>query len=444
MGFFGKKKVYQQYPSGQRSKRASGNASISSGIKRTPLLDGTSVFQFQGQNDLDLHRKVRSEYESYNRANETQTNAEDRNDRQTWGRYSESPGPNAFNDTPIKQDFGLSNIQNINGENNAENNYNLSGEGHANANNYNNAAFMGPNQIPTPEDDYNIEEGYNATNVETNVEANAETNAEESADNILHATSDDVARAAMHGGALPNPQSIVVAQLIQWKFAAEQGSIGLRIPAVILSVGLMGTTVVSFVAFINEGSDLFEILSPSHLICGFHTFVMAILICIIDGRTRYARDPLGCRAMLRNVVTRHLNVLKLVWGRGLLYGVAGTLSIALETYYAYISGGLMVALGIIAFYVGSRASKQLRTLRRAMSDEDYLMEEFMRHDSDKDGMLNRTDFAQFILDLGLDFDDLYTLKAFSTIDLDNDQRVEFRDFARWWSQIRMDEIKNLN
>jgi len=251
---------------------------------------------------------------------------------------------------------------------------------------------------------------------------------------------DKEAFAIMRKSALPNPQSVVMAQLIHWKFAAEHGSFTLRIPAILAAIGLMATTVMSFVYPEGEYSSYLDLFTPGRVILGFHTFVMSLLICLIDGRTRYARDPLGFRAMLRNATTRHLNVLKLVWGRGLLYIMAGTLSIGLETFYSYISGGFMVFIGALAYILGSRASRQLRLLRRAITDEEFLRAEFLDHDRDGDGFLSRPEFAQFIIDLGMEFDDLYTLKAFSTIDLDSDQRVTYPDFLRWWSQIRVEEI----
>jgi len=446
MGFFGKKKdtkgSQQEYASQYRSSRVTSGSGVRS--KRAPLLENPSVFEFQRRSELELQRKVQSVHDSYNRANE-----ENRDDEPKWDRYSEKVSPRDFGNLHIEGSRNQSlaggysaennynqtnpiesnNTQNVTGRGKAVDTYSVTGEGLGADDRQNETKTMESNFPQSQKEGYDEEDAYNETNADTNLPSS---------------TSDEIAVAAMRDGALPNPQSIVVAQLIQWKFAAEQGSVGLRVPAVIGSVGLMITTVASFLLSIGDGSSFSQVMSPSHVICAFITFMMAVLICIIDGRTRYARDPLGCRAMLRNVMTRHLNVLKLVWGRGLLYGVAGMLSIALENYYSYVSGGLMVVLGITAFFIGSRASKQLRTLRRAMSDEEYLMELFMRYDSNNDGMLNRTDFAQFILDLGLEFDDLYTLKAFSTIDLDNDQRVEFRDFVRWWSQIRLEEINNIN
>jgi Ca2+-binding EF-hand superfamily protein len=120
--------------------------------------------------------------------------------------------------------------------------------------------------------------------------------------------------------------------------------------------------------------------------------------------------------------------------------VAGLLNMAHEMTMCYIAGGVMMGIGVIAVITGSRANKNLATLRKSLSDDEFLWLEFLKHDKDRDGYLNPSEFAQFIWDLGLEFDDLYTLKAFTTIDTDHDQKIAYREFVRWWSQVRLNHI----
>jgi Ca2+-binding EF-hand superfamily protein len=58
--------------------------------------------------------------------------------------------------------------------------------------------------------------------------------------------------------------------------------------------------------------------------------------------------------------------------------------------------------------------------------------DFNKQDHDGDGLLNPTEFAHFIWDLGLEFDDVYTLKAFNMIDKDRDRKITFEEFRVWW------------
>jgi hypothetical protein len=242
--------------------------------------------------------------------------------------------------------------------------------------------------------------------------------------------SEEAAFALMSEGPIPNPEALVMGQLIQWKFSAEEGPIALRIPAVLGGLALMVTTLIPLV--------FFDALNVSKSIIAFYVVNLGSLICIVDGRFNYARDPLGVRAKLRNAVVRHVNVFRLVWGRGVLYMIAGLLNFAQNHFVCFYSGGFMLLLGMLAFVMGSRSSRNLATLRSSLCDENFLWLEFLKNDRDCDGHLSPREFAQFISDLGLEWDDLYTLKAFTTIDTDRDQKVTFREFVRWWSQVRFD------
>ena len=236
--------------------------------------------------------------------------------------------------------------------------------------------------------------------------------------------------AKLRRGPLPNPDTLITSHLIHWKFAAEQGPAALRIPAVIGAIGLMVTTMLPY--FIYDDS-----LALGDAIISAFVFTMGLVICFVDGRFSYDRDPLGFRARLRNLVTRHFNIFKLVWGRGLLYIMAGLLNVALERYITSISGGIMILIGIIALIAGGRASRNLASLRSSLWDGDFLWNEFSRHDNNGDG-LNPDQFAHFIWEIGLEFDDVYTLKAFNTIDVDRKRRINFRQFQKWWSQCKLE------
>jgi Ca2+-binding EF-hand superfamily protein len=88
--------------------------------------------------------------------------------------------------------------------------------------------------------------------------------------------------------------------------------------------------------------------------------------------------------------------------------------------------------------VGGSASMRLNKLRNCLMDDEYLLALFSRYDSDQDGYLSPSDFAKFIMAIGFDFDDSYTLKAFKAIDKNRDLKIRFVDFHKWWSQCSVE------
>jgi EF-hand domain pair len=253
-------------------------------------------------------------------------------------------------------------------------------------------------------------------------------------DGVLSSTTDDSGFTLLRTGSttLPNPDALVTSHLVQWKFAAEEGPVILRILAVLGAVAVMVTSILPLYIYEEDLRDL-NFLIP-YLITTLYIFMATLMICILDGRSFCVRNPLSCRAKLRNIVTRNFNILTLVWGRGLLYVFVGGLQITQMWDISLYAGGSMALIGIIALIFGFNASGNLATLRSSLTDDDFLWSEFNKYDRDKDGMLDPSDFAKFIYSLGLEFDDLNTLKAFNTVDTDRDRKISYVQFREWWSQ----------
>ena len=213
--------------------------------------------------------------------------------------------------------------------------------------------------------------------------------------------------------------------LIRWKFAAEEGSAIIRIPAIFLAMGVMFTTIWPIV---TEP----EYWTIPHLICAFHAVTLSFLVVVLEGRALAVRNPVNARARLRNIITRYLSVLKFVWGRGLLYIYAGSMNLTSEHDWVIYSGLPIMALGIIAVFAGAHASYNLDQLKTSLTDESYLWVKFSQNDPDNDGLIDTNGFAELLWSLGLEFDDMYTFKAFKQIDVDNDSFISFEEFKSWW------------
>jgi hypothetical protein len=213
--------------------------------------------------------------------------------------------------------------------------------------------------------------------------------------------------------------------LIRWKFAAEEGSAIIRIPALLLAVGTIFTTlwpIVTVPAF----------WTIPVLICAFHSVSLCLLIIVLEGRAVAIRSPTNARARLRNLITRYLSVLKFVWGRGLLYIYAASMNLTLDHAWVIYTSLPLIAFGIFAILAGGHASYNLDQLKSSLTDESYLWVKFSQNDQDMDGLLDANGFAELLWCLGLEFDDMYTYKAFKQIDADNDGYISFDDFKHWW------------
>ena len=223
------------------------------------------------------------------------------------------------------------------------------------------------------------------------------------------------------------------AQLLRWKHAAEEGPACLQILAFVAAGGALTSTVYPFVMWTIEGDD--DVWSSlTTLICAVHTLLLCLLIVIFEVRAcRGARNPMSVRARLRTVMVRYFNILRLIWGRGLLYITTGSLNIAVGyTPWVYYTGGTLLGLGLLAILIGAHASFNLERLRLSLTDDAFLWSKYDEADADKDQLLGISEFSQLIWSLGLELDDAYTYRAFQEIDHNADAKITFHEFKAWW------------
>jgi hypothetical protein len=223
------------------------------------------------------------------------------------------------------------------------------------------------------------------------------------------------------------------AQLFRWKFAAEEGPAYIQILALLAALAALTSTLYPIVT--NE-----SYWTVPTGICAFHTTVLCVIILVFESRALGARNPMNGRARARTLLTRYLNILRLLWGRGCLYIFAGSMNIAIF-YLPWVlyTGFTLIGLGVLAMLVGSHASFNLERLKLSLTDHSYLWNKFDAADSDRDNLIDISEFSNLIWSLGMELDDAYTYRAFAQIDNDSDARINFREFKRWWISAHDDD-----
>jgi hypothetical protein len=225
------------------------------------------------------------------------------------------------------------------------------------------------------------------------------------------------------------------AQLMRWKFAAEEGPTYIQILAFLASLSALISTLYPLVT--NEAYWVIPTI-----ICAVHTTVLCCIILIFEFRALGARNPMNVRARARALLTRYLNILRLLWGRGCLYIFTGSLNITIYFVpWCLYTGLTLIGLGVLAILVGSHASFNLERLKMSLTDHSFLWSKFEAADTDRDNLIDISEFSNLIWSLGLELDDAYTFRAFSQIDNDSDARINFREFKGWWIAVNDDDKK---
>jgi EF-hand domain pair len=222
------------------------------------------------------------------------------------------------------------------------------------------------------------------------------------------------------------------AQLMRWKFAAEEGPTYMQILAFLAALAALGSTIYPLVT--EESYWTIPVL-----ICAFHTIVLCAIIVVLEVRALGARNPMNVRARARTLLTRYLNILRLLWGRGCMYIFTGSMNLTIFHTYTLYTGLALIGLGCLAILIGAHASFNLERLKLSLTDDSFLWSKFESADSDGNNLIDICEFSNLVWSLGLELDDAYTYRAFAQIDKDSDARINFQEFKSWWIAVQDDE-----
>ena len=226
----------------------------------------------------------------------------------------------------------------------------------------------------------------------------------------------DAASNALHG--------VFNGHLMKWRFEAEEGGPFLRVPAFCGATALIITTTYGLIFDPNTWTILSIVLS-------LFIYAIALLSLVLEGRFM-CTNPLGIRAHLRSALTRKNRIFRFVWGRGLLYIMAGGLSCGLILIPSMIAGIFMAVVGLHAVVLGAYSSRMFYLLRDSLKDDEYLASAFNKYDYDGDGYITLPEFVNLLSKLGMDLDDRIGIKAFHAADINHEYKISFQAFQTWW------------
>ena len=121
-----------------------------------------------------------------------------------------------------------------------------------------------------------------------------------------------------------------------------------------------------------------------------------------------------------------------VWGRGIIYILAGTLLIALQNVIDLVLGLITCFVGVMYILLDHRTGKKLQETRGTAPPEQ-LQEKFAMADVDGQGSLTLDQFRTLTESLGLALNRQESEVAFLKIDASRTGRLTYESVHMWWT-----------
>lgn len=202
---------------------------------------------------------------------------------------------------------------------------------------------------------------------------------------------------------------------------AREGDFSIRLFALIGGVAMCVVSVFGFVGTALHFHGVAALLDV-------YTFCLGFVVILLEGpKMPFIKDT------FRQKVSKYALFLKFVWGRGILFFVAGTLQLTQSGIADLIVGVYMCLVGVAYIYYGQKTAKKLRTLRQELFSPLQLRSKFNDADKDGTGKLTLGQFKALTDSMGLDMNRREMEAAFMCMDKDDDSFLTFDEFENWWT-----------
>lgn len=201
----------------------------------------------------------------------------------------------------------------------------------------------------------------------------------------------------------------------------SEGNWSLRLLAMLGGLAMIAVSSLSFIGHILQ-------LNWITAIFDIYTFSLGIIIVILESGRK-----LSFFSKLENNLYKNALFLKYVWGRGIIYFVAGTLQISKLSLVDFAVGSFVCFVGIMYIVIGRQAAKKLANYRSSITPEQ-LQVAFAEADTDGVGSLTMVQFRQLTTSLGLDLSKKEAEAAFLQIDNSLTGRLTYKSVQMWWNE----------
>lgn len=220
---------------------------------------------------------------------------------------------------------------------------------------------------------------------------------------------------------LENSGAVVKRRFVELSESVITGDCSIRLLA------LFGGIALIFVSAFDFVSKLITLRLTA--ILEVYTFFLGILMILLESR------QLNIPGNWEEIVYKYALFLRYVWGRGILYFVAGSLQMADDGIFGFrLVGSFVMFIGVLYILVGREAARRLSLLRKSINSKITLHSKFNEAVSaHPGGGFNLEAFRTLTESTGLKLKKRDQEAMFICLDKCGRGEVSYQEFQGWWS-----------
>eukprot|EP00463_Aulacantha_scolymantha_P002936 TRINITY_DN3692_c0_g1_i1.p1 TRINITY_DN3692_c0_g1~~TRINITY_DN3692_c0_g1_i1.p1 ORF type:complete len:269 (-),score=14.88 TRINITY_DN3692_c0_g1_i1:35-841(-) len=181
--------------------------------------------------------------------------------------------------------------------------------------------------------------------------------------------------------------------------------------------------------------DCFELKNPSYVVVDIYLIIGGFLVIVLESRTMLCSY---CSPLSKKRIVYWMRCVTRLWGRGIMYFVLGSICFAQydASWSELFLGCYLVAISVVCFFVGRRASVKLNVCLEQLKDrnsqtDDDLRKLFNQIDKNSNNTIEISGFDQYLKSLGQEFTTPEFKGAFDYLNSNNSGVITYGEFLRW-------------
>uniref|UniRef100_A0A7S2E0M5 EF-hand domain-containing protein n=1 Tax=Helicotheca tamesis TaxID=374047 RepID=A0A7S2E0M5_9STRA len=218
-------------------------------------------------------------------------------------------------------------------------------------------------------------------------------------------------------------KTFVVGQVDKLKTMASDGDLSLRFLAYLGGIAMVVTSILGLLGRILT----FKII---HIVFDIYTIFLGVLVLFLEW------DGFPQKEKYDVYIKRYFHFLDFVWGRGIVYFVAGSIQFSMLSLLDLVVGGFMMALGVLYIIVGKATADKLKAVHKAVYSDHAIASKFKKADAEGTGTINVEQFGNLIKSFGMELEKRETEIAFLEIPKAKGagDRIDLEGFKSWWTK----------
>eukprot|EP00979_Chaetoceros_neogracilis_P009254 scaffold2098_cov270-Chaetoceros_neogracile.AAC.34 len=194
-------------------------------------------------------------------------------------------------------------------------------------------------------------------------------------------------------------------------------------------LALVGGVLLCLDSLVTFAENLYN-LEINHAVIDMYAFAVGFAAIVMESM----QETIPYATKIRAIIGKNLGIVRTVTGRGLFYGVAGSLELSGNAgFRSQVIGYSMLAVGVAYVVLGRFAHGKMVKLRSQKFSEAKIKSMFSKYDQDGSESIEFEEFKNLLTDLEVELKPQEAELLYLSLDKDMNRGINLEEFQKFYA-----------